>query len=211
MMPTPAEILEGLSSIANEMIIIAILWHVLVAFFVIAIILGWRPSRKTGAVLLAVPLFSVGIFAWIYKNPFNGVVFLLFAIILALIGLRMPKERIQKAPMWALIFGSLMIFFGWIYPHFFADGTWLNYLYASPVGLIPCPTLSFTIGFAMLANGFSSRVWSIVLVIIGIFYGLFGALRLGVHIDFVLLAGAFLLLIQMLTSKSFVPSQIESD
>jgi len=73
--------------------------------------------------------------------------------------------------------------------------------------LIPCPTLSFTIGFAMLANGFSSRVWSIVLVIIGVFYGLFGALRLGVHLDFVLLAGTLLLLIQVLTLKSSVPSK----
>jgi hypothetical protein len=123
----------------------------------------------------------------------------------------MPKERIQKAPAWSLIFGILMISFGWIYPHFLEEGTWLKYLFAAPMGLIPCPTLSVTIGFAMLANGFSSRIWSIVLVVIGVFYGLFGALRLGVHMDYVLLAGALLLLIQTLISKPYLPSKIDAD
>ena len=210
-MPTPAEILDGLTSIANEMIVLAIIWHALVLCALIGIVLGWRPTKKIGASLLAIPLFSVGILSWIYKNPFNGAVFLLFAIVLAVIGLRMPTERIQKAPLWASIFGIFMILFGWIYPHFFEDGAWFKYLYAAPMGLVPCPTLSFTIGFAMLANGFSSRVWSLILVVMGIFYGLIGALRLGVQIDYILLAGALLLLVLMLTSKSFVPSRTESD
>lgn len=112
------------------------------------------------------------------------------------------NERIQKAPLWATIFGILMILFGWIYPHFLEDGSWLKYLYASPMGLIPCPTLSFTIGFAMLANGFSSRLWSVILVTAGLFYSPFDALRLGVQLDFVLLAGALLLLVQWLASRS---------
>ena len=204
-MPDSAEILKGLASISNDMVVLAIAWHVLVTFAVIGLIFGWRPTKKIGASLLAIPLLSVGILAWVYKNPFNGIVFLLFGIILAIIGLRLPNESTQKAPVWGLIIGVLMILFGWIYPHFLEDGIWLNYLYAAPTGLIPCPTLSFTIGFAMLANGFSSRVWSIVMVIMGVFYSLFGAIRLGVHIDFILLAGALLLLIQMLTSKSFAP------
>ncbi|MFP4083201.1 MAG: hypothetical protein ACLFVG_10685 [Candidatus Aminicenantes bacterium] len=206
-MPNPSDILQGLASIANEMVFLAVLWHVLVAVVIIGIICGWRPSRKLGSSLSAIPLLSVSILAWIYKNPFNGAVFLLFAVILAVIGLRMPKERIQKPPVWGFIFGALLILFGWIYPHFLENGSWLRYLYAAPMGLIPCPTLSLTIGFAVLADGFSSRVWSITLVVIGIFYSLFGALRLGVHIDFVLLAGALLLLIQTLASKPFESQQ----
>ena len=201
-MPTPAEILNGLSTIANEMVIVAVIWHVLAALAIIGIVLGWRPSKKLGASLLALPLLSVSILAWIHNNPFNGAVFLLFAVILGIIGFRLPDKKTQKAPAWALIFGALMIAFGWVYPHFLENGSWLKYLYAAPMGLIPCPTLSFTIGFAMIANGFSSRVWSIVLVVIGIFYGLFGAFRLGVHLDFALLAGALLFLIQALMLKS---------
>jgi len=210
-MPTPIEILNGLASIANEMISLAIVWHVLVAFVLIGLLFGWRPSRKIGASLLAIPLLSVSILAWIYNNPFNGAVFLLFAIILAVIGLRMPSETIQKAPTWAFLFGVLMILFGWVYPHFLGDGSWAQYLYAAPIGLIPCPTLSLTIGFAMIANGFSSRTWSIALVIIGIFYSLFGAVRLGVYIDFTLLAGSLLLLIQILTSKPVIHSKTNKE
>ncbi|HEM49136.1 MAG TPA: hypothetical protein ENO27_02885 [Caldithrix sp.] len=206
-MPTPADILTGLSIIANDMIGLAIVWHILAAAAIIGIIFGWRPSKRSGASLLSIPLLSVGIIALKYDNPFNGVVFLFFSVVLLVLASRLPKKRIQKAPIWAFLFGIFMILFGWIYPHFLQDGTWLKYLYAAPMGLIPCPTLSFTIGFAMLANGFSSRVWSIVLVIIGVFYSLFGALRLGVHLDFVLLAGSLLLLIQVLILKSAVPSR----
>lgn len=210
-MPTPADILEGLASVVNEMALLAVIWHVIVALIIIGIIFGWRPSKKLGATLLSVPLLSVSILAWIYHNPFNGVVFLIFAIILAIIGLRLPTEKTQKAPVWGLIFGVLMILFSWVYPHFLEDGMWFRYLYAAPLGLIPCPTLSLTIGFAMLANGFSSRVWSFVLIVLAIFYSLFGALRLGVHIDLILLAGALLLLVLILTSKSISLPKSDTD
>ncbi len=209
-MPAPAEILEGLASIANEMVSLAILWHVLVALMIIGIILGWRPSRKLGSVLLTLPLLSVSTLAWRYDNPFNGAVFLLFAVILATVGLRMPAEKPQKAPLWGIVCGVLMILFGWIYPHFLKDGAWLRYLYSAPLGLIPCPTLSLAIGFAMMANGFSSRSWSIALAVAGMFYGLFGALRLGVRIDFILLAGVLLLLIQTVTSRSRISPKIDT-
>ena len=48
-MPGPADILRGLASIANEMVVLAILWHALVAAVLIGVIFGWRPSRKLGA------------------------------------------------------------------------------------------------------------------------------------------------------------------
>ena len=90
--------------------------------------------------------------------------------------------------------GSFLILFGWVYPHFLGTGSWLRYLYAAPAGLIPCPTLSFTIGFALLANGFSSRGYATVLGLLGLFYGLFGTFRLGVRIDLVLVIGSLALL-----------------
>jgi hypothetical protein len=208
-MPSPTDILKGLGSIANGVIFLAILWHVLIAIVIIALLEGWRPTRKLGAIYLAAPLLSVSILAWAYKNPFNGVVFLMLAVILALIGLRFPNEKVQAAPLWGLVFGALMILFGWIYPHFLTNASWIKYLFSAPAGLIPCPTLSFTIGFALLANGFGSRVWSITLVVIGIFYGLFGFFRLAVHLDIVLLLGSLILLIQTLTSRYKTPPKPE--
>ncbi|MGZ5516025.1 MAG: hypothetical protein ACXWHD_12915 [Candidatus Aminicenantales bacterium] len=193
-MPTPAQILEVLGRISNDQTKLAILWHALLAALIVALIAGWRPTKKAGATALAVPLLSVSVLAWFYGNPFNGTVFLLFAAGLAAVGMRLPAARVEKATAWAPVIGVLMVAFGWVYPHFFAGSSWLRYLYQAPTGLIPCPTLSAVIGLALLANGFSSRTWSLVLGVLGIFYSLFGAFRLGVKIDIVLLVGAVALL-----------------
>lgn len=200
-MPTPTEILKTLASISNDQVVLAMIWHALIAMAVIGIVLGWRPSKKAGATALSMPFLSVSIIAWLYRNPFNGSVFFLLAIILIVTGLRRPSERVDAPPVWASVSGVLMIIFGWIYPHFLAGGTWLRYLYASPAGLIPCPTLSFTLGFALLANGFSSRAVSVSLGIVGLFYGLTGLFSLGVQIDLVLLCGAISLLILAFTPR----------
>jgi hypothetical protein len=66
-------------------------------------------------------------------------------------------------------------------------------LYASPVGLVPCPTLAVAIGFALVGNGLGSRVWSLTLAALGLFYGLFGVLRLTVLLDIGLVGGALAL------------------
>jgi hypothetical protein len=62
--------------------------------------------------------------------------------------------------------------------------------YGAPTGLVPCPTLSLMIGFALIAGGLAARTWSLTLAAAGVFYGAFGAARLGVTIDLALIAGA---------------------
>ena len=79
-----------------------------------------------------------------------------------------------------------------IYPHFLV-GPAASYLYASPAGLLPCPTLAIAIGFALLGNGLGSRPWSLTLAAVGLFYGLFGVFRLGVYLDIALVGGAIAL------------------
>jgi hypothetical protein len=116
--------------------------------------------------------------------------------------MRLPAARVEKATAWASVIGVIMVAFGWVYPHVLAGSSWLRYLYQAPTGLIPCPTLSAVIGLALLANGFSSRTWSLVLGTLGIFYSLFGAFRLGVTIDIILLAGAVALLALARTLKT---------
>ena len=197
-MPTPTEILQTLAAIANEQAALAITWHVLIAVTAIGILASWRPTKK-GAAVVSIPLLSVSILAWAYKNPFNGLVFLLFAIAFVVIGLRRPSETVDRAPGWAAIAGLILILFGWVYPHFLGAGSWLRYLYKAPAGLIPCPTLSLVTGFALLANGFSSRAYSVTLGMLGLFYALFGAFRLGVRTDLVLGLGAAALLVLALT------------
>jgi hypothetical protein len=117
-MPTPTEILQVLAKISNQQFKLAIFWHALIAITVIGIFLGWRPTKKAGAMALALPLLSVSVLAWAYKNPFNGAVFLLAAIAVLAFGLHQPSEKVDRAPVWATVAGAVMIIFGWVYPHF---------------------------------------------------------------------------------------------
>ena len=69
-----------------------------------------------------------------------------------------------------------------------------KYLYAAPLGLVPRPSLSIAIGFAILASGYGSRRWSIALGLLGSFYAVFGTIRLGAWLDVGLLAASAALL-----------------
>ncbi len=204
-MPSAADILKTLETVSREWLGLAVAWHILLAIAIVAIVLGWRPSRNVGATLLILPLLSVSALAWLHGNPFNGIVFLSFAILLVVLGLRQPAARVTPAPGWASAVGVVLVAFGWIYPHFLEGGSLLKYLYAAPTGLIPCPTLSVLVGFTLLANGFSSRAYSLSLGFLGIFYGAFGSFRLGVRIDLVLFVGSVVLMAFAQTVKSPAP------
>ena len=192
-MPTPEQILAGLQGIANAWQSLAIAWHVYFALIAVGLIMGWRPSQRIGAILLALPLLSVSVLAWLFGNPFNGTLFALAGITLLAIALGSPPTRIQLAPLWGIISGLVMFAFGWVYPHFLDTSSYFAYLIAAPTGLIPCPTLSIVTGLALVTGGLGSRSWSLVLGALGAFYGTFGAARLGVTIDWALVVGAVIL------------------
>lgn len=198
-MPSAQDILNALASISAGATWLAIAWHVILALAILRLLFGWQPARKRGVILLSLPLLSVGILAFAYHSPFNGIVFILSAVILTVIGFRLTEDCPYRPPFWGAFFGGLMLLFAWIYPHFGSGHSWLFYLYASPLGLIPCPTLSLVVGFALLADGFRSRAWTWVVIVLGVFYGLFGALRLGVWIDIFLLLGSLMLVAEAVT------------
>lgn len=206
-MPTPEQILNGLSAIANQWQMLAIAWHVYFAILVGSLVLGIRPSKRSAGVLLALPLFSVSVLAWISANPFNGIFFAIVGVALLWIATRLPQERVHIAPMWLVGAGALMFAFGWFYPHFLETTSLAPYLYSAPTGLIPCPTLSIILGLSLILGGLESRWWSLVLGSTGIFYGLFGALRLDVTIDLVLLFGAMLIILVLFLPKAVAPKQ----
>lgn len=197
-MPTSTEILSGLAAIANDWIAVAVAWHVAVAVALAAIAIGWRPHIRTARLLIAALPASVAIAALVHGNPFNGIVFAGATVLLISLALRDRVEAPLASPLWARWAGGAMIAFGWLYPHFLVGDPW-RYLYAAPLGLVPCPTLSMAIGLALLVPG-GRRAWSLTLASIGVFYALFGALRLGVLIDFGLLAGALALAVLATTA-----------
>jgi len=188
-MPAPGEILDSLAAIANRAYVLAIAWHIAIAFAVAALANGWRPTNQAARVALAAPIASVAALAFAFGNPFNGVVFTAATIALVAIGAGGDTRPVSTGTPVTTLVGIAMIVFGWVYPHFLAAPP-AAYIYAAPVGLVPCPTLSAAIGFAVLGNGLGRRAWSGVLAGLGLFYGVFGALRLGVHLDVGLLVGA---------------------
>ena len=84
-----------------------------------------------------------------------------------------------------------------MHPLFLEAETAADYLYAAPLGLVPCPTLSVVVGASIIFHGMESRSWSIVLASAALFYGIFGSLYLGVTIDWALSAGGVSLLMLM--------------
>jgi len=207
-MPTPEEILNGLKEIANAWQLLAILWHGYFATLALILILGARPSKRLVGLLLVMPLFSVSALAWVSANPFNGAFFSFSGVALLIILIRLPKENIRIAPLWATVIGAIMFLFGWIYPHFLETESFFPYLYSAPTGLIPCPTLSIVIGISIILGSFGDRAWSIVLAVTGVFYGIFGAAHLDVSLDWILLIGALLVILAVF--KDTIADQLDA-
>lgn len=194
-MPTSEVILNGLMEISNTYRPLAMIWHLYLVLIAIGLIAGRRISRRLMGVLLALPLFSVSVLAWLTSNPFNGAVFAAGGVALIAISIRMRTGRVAIAPPWMVVSGAIMLLFGLLYPHFL-KGLWpLAYVYSAPTGLIPCPTLSALIGLSLITGCLGSRAWTVVLGAMGLFYGFFGAVRLGVALDWVLIAGSFNLIL----------------
>jgi hypothetical protein len=167
----------------------------ILAVAIIALLTGWAPSNRLAGILLAMPLASVSLFAWAAGNPFNGTVFAGLALALmwvARFGDGRPASRGERT--WRIM-GVTMLALGWVYPHFLVERSTLYYAFAAPLGLIPCPTLSAVIGLALLGKGLRNRAWSWTLAGAGIFYAIFGVIRLGVWLDLPLLAGSVALVV----------------
>jgi hypothetical protein len=192
-MPEPDSILSGLTTIANEWRMVAIGWHVFFGALLLPVLAGWRPSNRYAGYLLAAPLLSVSALAWASGNPFNGTIFSALAFLLLLAAHRFSNEPVRLSSSPFLVPGALLVAFGWSYPHFLKTDHWTAYAYAAPLGIVPCPTLSALIGVTLIFGLFRSRVWATTLAAAGLLYAAIGVFRLGVLLDYGLLAGATVL------------------
>lgn len=197
-MPKTEEIINGLQTIVNSYSTFAIIWHVLFYILLAALITRWQPANRLFGLLICLPLLTVAIFAWLTGNPFNGILFSILAVVVIVFGLKASNQPVQTSHLIYVVIGILMIVFGLVYPHFLNTGSVFKYLYASPVGLIPCPTLSVIIGLLLLYNGFGSNSITLTFIVFGLFYGIFGVLKLGVSLDIFLILGSLSLLVKYL-------------
>ena len=194
-MPSAAEILQGLATIANSWHKLAAFWHIYFGLFVVAASFGWRPPNRLAGALLIPPMVSVSVLAWMEANPVNGTLFGVLSVVLVASIRRLSITPVERASRIWIVLGSLLFGFGWVYPHFLEGERSLTYLYAAPLGLVPCPTLSMATGIAIIFSGFRSRTLSLVLTSAAVSYGIFGSLYLGVTIDWVLTVGGIGLLV----------------
>lgn len=201
-MPEPQTILNHLARAANEAIVLAGLWHAALAVAVGALARGWRPPARRARTMLAAPLASASVVAFFFGNPFNAIVLGVGASVLFALGLGTERPPSAPAPLLVRLTAVAMIAFGAFYPHFLEGHSPMAYSVAAPMGVIPCPTLSVMIGWALFANGLGSRTWSLSLAALGMFYGVFGVFRLQVHLDMPLLVGAAALAVVALRHPS---------
>jgi hypothetical protein len=200
-MPSRPELLDGLVQIANAGFPVAVVLHVVFAAAFVAILLGWRPTNRMCVQLLVVPLLTTCVFALVFGMTLNAVVFAMLTGFTVAIVKRFDRERAQTGEGWAVAIGTCVLAFGITYPHFLAGRPSHAYLWGAPTGLVPCPTLALLVGAALVGGGFGSRSWSTLLGIVGLFYGAYGALRLGVGMDLILLAGSAALLLSTLRTR----------
>jgi len=189
-MPSAETILHSAAAIANGWRTLAIGWHALLETLVLALVIGWRPSNRVAGYLLTAPLISVSALAWTSGNPFNGATFAALALFLIGLATRLSTEPVNVGSPTRLLAGASLVGFGWIYPHFLMADHWTAYTYASPFGLLPCPTLSAVIGLTLVLGMLRSKPWSMTLAAAGFAYGAIGVFTLGVTLDYGLLAGA---------------------
>ncbi len=197
-MPDTATLLQTFHTIANDAFALAVAWHAFIALGVFAAVHGYVTQHRA-AEMLGVLLASVSGIAFAFGNLFNGVVFALLALLAALITRGIPHTIVHAGTPAAVVLGGAMMLFGWAYPEFVDKP--LGWLYGSPLGLLPCPTLAFLIGATLFFGGFDSRAWSLLLGGAGLFYGLFGAIRFGVRIDVLLAAGALAALLYAIPGR----------
>ena len=159
-MPTPDEILAGLTGIAHRWFVFAVAWHLLVAVGLLAASQHRRPSPRWAGALLILPLLSVSAFAWGIHDRFNGTVFLALSAALGLISWRANRVEVGRQK-WTTVLGVVLISFAWVYPEFLQGWPQVTYLIAAPMGLVPCPTLAMVLGFTLLGYGPASRAWAL--------------------------------------------------
>ncbi len=193
-MPTPEQILDGLYKVANAWKLVSIFWHVYFGVIVVALAIDVRPAKRAAGFLLGLPFLSVAAGGWMLGNPVNAGVFAIVGIVLLLFANRLPEDGVQIGPRWSTVPGVLLFAFGWIYPRFLDTSSYLTYLYAAPVGTVPCPTLIIVIGLALIIDDLGTRRIGAVLGLIGLLYGAISVQYLGVALDVALILGAAMIL-----------------
>jgi len=181
-------ILAGLQMTVNTYSGLRVVHHILlIVVFIFFISFKERVSRL-------VSLYTVLAFLTIFLTslaPIGNIFYLVvFGILttLAILEFLNPKTdySMKGTPTINVVIALLSGFLGFWYPHFMEG--YFKALYASPYGIIPCPTLLVILSFFLVFYPYSHKFFHWILTIVGLFFGFFGFFVLKVRIDLALLA-----------------------
>jgi hypothetical protein len=190
-MPTADIVLTWATGVANDWRWLAIAWHIALAALLLTLT-RLSVSQRLFGFLLILPIASVAVLAVVSRNPFNALTFIALTVVLTSCVRYLPAIATVASRRWLFV-GAPLIAFGWLYPHFLVADSWMEYAYASPLGLLPCPTLAVVVGMTLTVGGLRSARWNGAVAGAGLFYGVVGVFKLGVGLDWWLLTGATLL------------------
>lgn len=183
-------ILNYIEMVAGKYPVISILLHILIIALIITLFIpGFKQKRLTFDGVLTVIFASVASVALINGNPFNGVVFIIL-VVFAVFELFQRRNEITVPVFTSVSRGAVIrnllcmaaILVGILYPHFVNVSPALL-LFLSPIGIIPCPTLTVALGLLNLYYPKTNKGLYTVVTIAGMFYGLTGVFLLHVYTD----------------------------
>lgn len=186
-------ILSYIGAVAGKYIWLNVTLHI-VCYAAVALLFvpGFRYKKAVWNSLVTVLFSSVAAIALLNGNPFN---FGIFAIAAAFAVFEIVKRRgaadlsftSDTAHNIRTAIFLVVALFGLIYPHF-VDAHPALMPFVSPLGIIPCPTLTFVLGIANILYPRVNRALYTVLALLGVFYGITGLLLVNVYFDIPLAA-----------------------
>lgn len=188
-------ILNYIGTVAGKYIFLNIALHIACYAAIILLLLPkFRHKRVVWNSVTAGLFTSVAVIAILNGNPFNFGIFAIaagFAVWELIKGRNVVETLFSPAYTLRMNIRNAVLLavslFGLVYPHFVDAHPALMPL-LSPIGIIPCPTLTFVLGIANIIYPKVNRPLYTALAVLGAFYGVTGVFMVNVYIDIPLMA-----------------------
>ena len=186
MTKAPSEINQILGPLARQMAPVSLAMHLLL---VAALLLGWRLPARRAAIFAGMMALLAGMAALMGAIGLllpNLALFVLYGVLIlwAYFKDQLAWDFARLGPAdW--FFGILGLGFGFWYLHWVDSPLMLNALLYSPLGVLNCPTMLAMAGFLCLSSR-RPALLEFTSGLVTLYFGFFGIMRLGAHVDVVL-------------------------
>lgn len=184
------EIAKLLPAVAGKYPLLNASLHILVYATMLTVLLTRvKPKRLLFDGMIAAVVLSVSAVSIASGNPFNFITFLLLSFF-AVLELFKGRTVIDR-PRWNVrtVACLAVALFGLWYPHF-VEANPAMMLLVSPLGALPCPTLTVVLALVNLYYPNVHKGFFTALTAFGLFYGITGVVMMKVYMDIPLMLAA---------------------